>query len=130
MIPISPPLSSKEGNITRSRFTYFSTQYPIYPYYYILDGLIWLYIGSRNITAFIRHCLLPDASRYHRGGSIPDDQLTSAQVRARHGIPANREDFASRRGENDGGFPIAAIVAALFVVVILYLLMNKDTLFG
>ena len=29
--------------------------------------------------------------RYLRGGSIPDDQLTAPQLRARHGIPANKE---------------------------------------
>ncbi len=27
--------------------------------------------------------------RYHRGGSVPDDQLSSAQLRARHAIPSN-----------------------------------------
>jgi hypothetical protein len=29
--------------------------------------------------------------RYHRNGSIPDDELTSAQLRARHGVPANTQ---------------------------------------
>lgn len=28
--------------------------------------------------------------RYGRGGSIPDDQLTAAQLKARHGIPSNK----------------------------------------
>ena len=27
--------------------------------------------------------------RYHRGGSLNDDELTSAQLRARHAIPSN-----------------------------------------
>jgi hypothetical protein len=27
--------------------------------------------------------------RYHKGGSVPDDELTSAQLRARHAIPSN-----------------------------------------
>lgn len=27
--------------------------------------------------------------RYHRGGTVSDDQLTSAQLRARHAIPSN-----------------------------------------
>lgn len=28
-------------------------------------------------------------NRYHRNGSVADDQLTSAQLRARHGVPSN-----------------------------------------
>ena len=27
--------------------------------------------------------------RYHRGGTLNDDELTSAQLRARHAIPSN-----------------------------------------
>jgi hypothetical protein len=65
--------------------------------------------------------------RYHRGGSIPDDQLTSAQVRARHGIPSNRDDFASSKG-GGGSFPIAATLAVVLVVLVLFFLMNKETL--
>ena len=65
--------------------------------------------------------------RYHRGGSIPDDQLTSAQVRARHGIPSNRDDFASSKS-GCGGFPIAATLAVVLVVLVLFFLMNKETL--
>ena len=65
--------------------------------------------------------------RYHRGGSIPDDQLTSAQVRARHGIPSNRDDFASSKS-GGGGFPIAATLAVVLVVLVLFFLMNKETL--
>jgi len=66
--------------------------------------------------------------RYHRGGSIPDDQLTSAQVRARHGIPSNRDDFASSKGGGGGSFPIAATLAVVLVVLVLFFLMNKETL--
>ncbi len=29
--------------------------------------------------------------RYHRGGSIPDDQLSAPQLRARHGIAKNKD---------------------------------------
>lgn len=65
--------------------------------------------------------------RYHRGGSIPDDQLTSAQVRARHGIPSNRDDFASRGGGGEGGLPIAALLAVVVVIIVMYFLINKDT---
>jgi hypothetical protein len=28
--------------------------------------------------------------RYHRGGTAGDDELTAAQLRARHGVAANR----------------------------------------
>ena len=27
--------------------------------------------------------------RYHRGGTVPDSELTSTQLRARHAIPSN-----------------------------------------
>ena len=30
--------------------------------------------------------------RYHRGGSATDDELSSSQLRARHGIPSNKGD--------------------------------------
>jgi hypothetical protein len=29
--------------------------------------------------------------RYHKGGSVGDDELTAAQLRARHGIPSNQK---------------------------------------
>eukprot|EP00981_Chlorochromonas_danica_P002630 scaffold510_cov179-Ochromonas_danica.AAC.2 len=38
--------------------------------------------------------------RYHRGGTVPDDQLSSAQLRARHAIPANSKDFST--ADKDG----------------------------
>lgn len=28
--------------------------------------------------------------RYHRGGTLKDDELTAQQLRARHGIPSNK----------------------------------------
>lgn len=28
--------------------------------------------------------------RYHRGGTANDDELSAAQLRARHGIPSNK----------------------------------------
>jgi hypothetical protein len=28
--------------------------------------------------------------RYHKGGTVQDDELTAAQLRARHGIAGNR----------------------------------------
>jgi len=33
--------------------------------------------------------------RYHSGGTIPDDELTSAQLRARHAIPSNSAGMLS-----------------------------------
>lgn len=32
-------------------------------------------------------------SRYHKGGSVQDDELTAAQLRARHGINSNKQGF-------------------------------------
>lgn len=31
--------------------------------------------------------------RYHRGGTAADDELSSSQLRARHGIPSNKGDY-------------------------------------
>ena len=33
--------------------------------------------------------------RYHRGGSANDDELSAAQLRARHGIPSNKGNVSS-----------------------------------
>ena len=33
--------------------------------------------------------------RYHRGGTATDDELSSSQLRARHGIPSNKGDCFS-----------------------------------
>jgi hypothetical protein len=31
--------------------------------------------------------------RYHRGGTLNDDELSSAQLRARHAIPSNNRGY-------------------------------------
>jgi len=31
--------------------------------------------------------------RYHRGGAAPDDELSAAQIRARHGISSNKSSI-------------------------------------
>ena len=35
--------------------------------------------------------------RYHRGGQLKDDELTSAQLRARHAIPSNSKLFMYKK---------------------------------
>ena len=32
--------------------------------------------------------------RYHKGGTVADDELTAAQVRARHGIASNTKGLS------------------------------------
>ena len=65
--------------------------------------------------------------RYDRGGTLKDDELTAAQLRARHGIPANRDNFASI-GEKGGGSNMIVIVIALMVVLgaIYFIMSSKD----
>mmetsp|Transcript_8936 Transcript_8936/g.15165 ORF Transcript_8936/g.15165 Transcript_8936/m.15165 type:complete len:80 (+) Transcript_8936:46-285(+) len=59
--------------------------------------------------------------RYHRGGSANDDELTAAQLRARHGVASNKADFSTgdKGGQQDmggvvllGGLVLAALVVA------------------
>lgn len=57
--------------------------------------------------------------RYHRGGTIKDDELSSAQLRAKYAIPANRRDFSTVDGESSGGKSSAAMVGAALGVLIL-----------
>lgn len=56
--------------------------------------------------------------RYLRGGSIPDDQLSSAQVRARHAVPKNRDDFSTGDSEGDSYNKIAVGLVVLLVLCI------------
>lgn len=35
--------------------------------------------------------------RYHRGGTVKDDELTSAQLRAKYAIPGNRKGKANEK---------------------------------
>jgi len=63
--------------------------------------------------------------RYHRGGTISDHELTASQLRARHGIPANSGRIDDE-GNGEKGFPIAAVVAAVFVIGIIYFILSKN----
>jgi hypothetical protein len=45
--------------------------------------------------------------RYHRGGTVKDDELTSAQLRARHAIPSNSKGFFS--------FVVLTVLFCLFI---------------
>eukprot|EP01035_Chromulina_nebulosa_P028831 gene28831-38121_t len=66
--------------------------------------------------------------RYHRGGTLNDDELTSAQLRARHAIPSNSKDFSSaplNSSSSSGSsvFIIAVVIVA--VAIVGYILFNK-----
>ena len=72
--------------------------------------------------------------RYHRGGDAQDDELSAAQLRARHGIAANKSskniisynlneaiktlnsliDFST---STKGGVPVIAIIIVILVIV-------------
>jgi hypothetical protein len=47
--------------------------------------------------------------RYHRGGQLKDDELTSAQLRARHAIPSNSK-YLFLKIKNINDFVIIAIL--------------------
>lgn len=32
--------------------------------------------------------------RYHRGGTVKDDEMSSAQLRAKYAVPSNRRGFS------------------------------------
>ena len=52
--------------------------------------------------------------RNHKGGTVSDDQLSAAQLRARHGIQSNARDFGEKGG--DPTMMIVGVVVALAVV--------------
>ena len=55
-----------------------------------LRFFISLHITNENST-LTNHIFMLCIDVDLRGGSIPDDQLSSAQVRARHAVPKNRD---------------------------------------
>jgi hypothetical protein len=81
--------------------------------------------------------------KYHKGGSAQDDELTSAQLRARHGIAPNKkgyittyntwmtkiflEDFSTSSNDNDksGIYLIAAIIVAVVALGIIFVVKGK-----
>ena len=55
--------------------------------------------------------------RYHKGGSVPDSELSSSQLRARHGVANNASDFSTSQGGGGGGPPVVIIGVVVLVVV-------------
>mmetsp|Transcript_34759 Transcript_34759/g.44343 ORF Transcript_34759/g.44343 Transcript_34759/m.44343 type:complete len:81 (-) Transcript_34759:269-511(-) len=53
--------------------------------------------------------------RYNKGGTLNDDQLTAAQLRARHGIQSNRQDFST--GDKTGGSGNMMVIVVVLLVV-------------
>ena len=39
---------------------------------------------------------------YHKGGSLPDDALSAAELRARAGLKSNRRNFSTGEGQEGG----------------------------
>lgn len=51
--------------------------------------------------------------RFLKGGSIPDNELSAQQLRARHAIPSNSKDFSTRAGDGDGSSMVIIVVIAV-----------------
>mgnify|MGYP006940551445 CR=1 FL=1 len=71
--------------------------------------------------------------RYHRGGTVNDDELSSAQLRAKYAIPANRKDFSTNEDDrtnrkSNSTMLVAATVAILVLLAIAayFILSNKQ----
>jgi hypothetical protein len=81
-------------------------------------------INSRQNTVFT--VIMGDSNlsaselrqRYHKGGSLPDSELSAKQIRARHAVPSNSQDFSTKHGQKSGGSAtmIVGVVAAVAVV--------------
>ena len=56
---------------------------------------------------------------------MKDDELTAAQLRARHGIPANRENFASIGEKSGGSNMIVMVIALMLVLGAIYFIMSS-----
>ncbi|CAM9795399.1 unnamed protein product [Heterosigma akashiwo] len=55
--------------------------------------------------------------RYNKGGTYGDDQLTAAQLRARHGIQSNKADFSTSQGGKDSGGGSAMMIIVIVLVI-------------
>jgi hypothetical protein len=64
--------------------------------------------------------------RYNRGGTVKDDELTAAQLRARHGIPKNKSDFSTGSKDDSTNTVVIVVVALLVCGVIAYVLANQQ----
>ncbi len=63
-------------------------------------------------------------NRYGKNGSVPDNELTSSQLRARHAIPSNSKDFSTRES-GEGSNAIILIVFAVIVFAGIMFYMTK-----
>lgn len=69
--------------------------------------------------------------RYHRGGTLKDDELSSAQLRAKYAIPGNRKDFSINDDEKEkrkssSTMMVAATMGVLVLLAIgAYFLLSK-----
>lgn len=61
--------------------------------------------------------------RYHRGGSAADDELSAAQLRARHAIPSNQKDFSTKNKMKASQANMAVIIGIISVLLILALIV-------
>ena len=65
--------------------------------------------------------------RYHKGGSLPDSELSAKQIRARHAVPSNQSDFSTRHSGTGGGSTpmiVAAVLAIVAMGALVYFLNN------
>ena len=57
--------------------------------------------------------------RYHKGGSLADSELSAKQVRARHAVPSNAQDFSTRHAMGGASGMTGMIVAGVAVVLVI-----------
>ena len=64
--------------------------------------------------------------RYLAGGTLSDDQLTAAQLRARAGIASNSRDFSTRGNTSGSSLQglLILTVAVAAVAAVVYLMMG------
>ncbi len=62
--------------------------------------------------------------RYTKGGSLPDSELTAAQLRARAGLTSNARDWSTRDNPSSGAPPLVFILAALIVITLMVLYLG------
>lgn len=54
--------------------------------------------------------------RYQAGGSLPDDNLSARQLRARHGIESNKKNFGGDGSDSSGLIPIILFILVALLV--------------
>ncbi len=67
--------------------------------------------------------------RYAAGGTLPDNELSAAQLRARHNVASNPKEWST--GEGGNGSPLSALAMAFISVCLLvavaYLMWRSGT---